>query len=244
MTHPDNKPFARATVNRFWALLFGRPLVEPIDEIPLQGPFPPALEALAEDFVGHGYDLHRLIRAIAASEVFGLDSRAEFEVTAGHEEHWAVFPLTRLRPEQVAGALIQSASLKTIDAHSHIVFRLARFGDEREFVRRYGDTGQDEFTDRGGTITQRLLMMNGDLLKEKTRENPLVNAATKIALLAAGEDLATEVAYLAVLTRRPSPTESRAFAQRLAGRPGNRRTQALEDLYWTLLNSSEFSWNH
>ena len=244
VTHPDNKPFARATVNRFWALLFGRPLVEPIDEIPLQGPFPPALEALAEDFVGHGYDLHRLIRAIAASEVFGLDSRAEFEVTAGHEEQWAVFPLTRLRPEQVAGALIQSASLKTIDAHSHIVFRLARFGDEREFVRRYGDTGQDEFTDRGGTITQRLLMMNGDLLKEKTRENPLVNAATKIALLAAREDLATEVAYLAVLTRRPSPTESRAFAQRLADQPGNRRTQALEDLYWTLLNSSEFSWNH
>ena len=44
MTNPQNKPFARATVNRIWALMFGKPLVNPVDDIPLEGPFPPALD--------------------------------------------------------------------------------------------------------------------------------------------------------------------------------------------------------
>lgn len=51
ITHPDNDAFARAITNRIWALLFGRPLVEPVDNLPLEGPFPPGLELLAQDFV-------------------------------------------------------------------------------------------------------------------------------------------------------------------------------------------------
>ena len=123
VTHKENKPFARAIVNRVWALMVGRPLLEPIDSIPLYGysiadlddvgpqvrwwsgsaPFPPGMEALAEDFVEHRYDLKRLIRLIAASEVYRLDSRAAFPIERDHELKWAVFPLSRLRPEQVSG---------------------------------------------------------------------------------------------------------------------------------------------
>lgn len=244
LTHPDNKPFARSTVNRVWALMSGRPLVEPIDDIPLHGPFPPGLETLSDDFVAHDYDLHRLVKIIAATEAFRLDSRAEFEITAEHERAWAVFPLSRLRPDQVAGAVIQACSLKTIDASSHILFQLARFGNQRDFVQRYGDMGEDEFDDRGGTVTQRLLMMNGDLVKEKTQENPLVNAATKIAVLAPDATRAIETAYLAALTRRPTNDEREHFVQRLDPLRGPARIQSLEDLFWTLLNSTEFSWNH
>ena len=65
---------------------------------PRAGPFPPGLQLLADDFVASGYDVHRLIRLIAASDVFQRDSRAEFEITAEHEKAWAVFPLSRLRP--------------------------------------------------------------------------------------------------------------------------------------------------
>jgi hypothetical protein len=245
VTHPQNKPFARATVNRMWALLFGRPLVEPIDEIPLYGRLPPAMEVLADDFAAHGFDLQRLIRLIAASDPFQLDSRAEFEVTPAHEQHWAVFPLTRLRPEQVAGAIIQAASLRTLDANAHILFRLARFQQEGEFVKRYGDTGEDEFEDRGGTITQRLLMMNGDLIADKGKEEPLTNAAAKIAVLAPNDPAAIEVAYLATLTRRPTPAESARFLDRLSMRTFDTNRQLeMADIYWVLFNSTEFSWNH
>jgi hypothetical protein len=148
VTHPENKPFARATVNRVWALLFGRALVEPIDDIPFAGPFPTGREVLADDFVLHGYDLKRLIRVIAATEAFHLDSRADDDVSSEQETAWAVFPLARLRPEQMAAAVIQASSLKTIDGQAHLLMRVTMFGQTNQFVERYGDLGEDEFTDR------------------------------------------------------------------------------------------------
>ena len=244
VTHPKNKPFARATVNRIWALLFGRSLVEPIDDIPLFGKYPPGLEMLAEDFLAHGYDLKRLITIIAATEVFQLDSKADHEITPEHEARWAAFPITRLRPEQMAGSVIQASSLATINADAHLFSQLGKFFQTSEFVQRYGDLGEDEFIDRGGTIPQRLLMMNGELVKERTDQNPVQNAATRIAMVTPKNEQAVEIAYLTTLTRRPTPVEREHFTKRLADREDRNRATAMEDLYWALLNSTEFSWNH
>jgi hypothetical protein len=300
VTHPANKAFSRAAVNRTWAILFGRPLVEPIDGLNSDSAVPPAIDLLADDFVRHGYDLRRLIRAIALTEAFCSDSRADadqpsLEIGPAHDAAWAVFPITRLRPEQVVGSLLQSASLTTIDYQSHIVVRLVKAGTQNDFIQRYGDAGEDEFAQRGGTIPQRLLMMNGKQVFEKTKEDLIFNAATQIAVLAPTDEKAVETAYLAVLTRRPTPAELGHFVAELAGSTNRRRgksvggdsdrrpaasdednrrselpptaevadrqvdnndatdteqadtrnrNQRLEDLYWTLLNSTEFSWNH
>ena len=250
ITHEKNKPFARAAVNRVWALMCGRPLVDPVDDIPLfERPdddvlFPPGFETLAEDFIQHGYDIQRLIRIIANTEVYQRSSRADFEVTAEHEDNWAVFPLTRLRPEQVAGALIQATTLTTIDRNSHIIFQLQRFNQQSEFIKRYGDMGEDEFEDRGGTITQRLLMMNGQLTHERIHDNPLVSAAPRISALAPTDEQAVEVTYLSSLTRRPTEKELNHFKLRLSGKRGDERNDVIQDMFWTLLNSTEFLWNH
>lgn len=252
ITHPQNKAFARATVNRFWALLLGRPLVDPIDDLPLdESDLPEPLVILADDFIQHGYDLRRLVHVIAASRVFQLESRADPQVTDrqitnDHRQHWAVFPLTRLRGEQVVGALLQSAWLPTIDYDSHIILRFARASGQNEFIKRYGDAGEGEMEEGGGTIPQRLLMMNGDLVKDKTKDDLISNAATRIAVLAPESGAAVEMAYLAVLSRRPTTPELEHFVARLDGvdNNGGNRREHLEDLYWTLLNSTEFSWNH
>lgn len=244
VTHPQNRPFARVTVNRVWALLFGRPLVEPIDSIPLHGPWPATMEILADDFIAHGHDLKRLIRIITASEVFQRDSAADFEITRHHDENFASFPLTRLRPEQVASSLVQSACLQTIDADAHILRQLDLFSKTRDFTQRYGDPGSDEFTDRGGTITQRLLMMNGELVRERTGENIVFNASTRLAAVCPDNAKAIEAVYLAVLTRRPSEEERSLFVERFGTRQGDFRRAPIEDLYWILINSTEFSWNH
>lgn len=243
VTHPHNPWFARSTANRVWALLFGRPLVEPVDDLASAGEIPPALEALAEDFVAHKYDLHRLIQVIAATEAFQRDSAASHEITDAHEKVWAAFPLTRLRPEQVAGSLMQSASLETAGRESHILLRALRYINQRDFVKRYGDTGEDEFDGRGGTIPQALLRMNGALVKDKT-EGGLLSASSRIGLLAPDDRSAVETAYLAVLTRHPTAEEAAHFEARLAGSTGKERNQRMEDLYWTLINSTEYSWNH
>jgi Protein of unknown function (DUF1553)/Protein of unknown function (DUF1549) len=242
VTHPGNPFFARAAVNRVWALVFGRSLVEPVDNLETDGPIPAALQILADDFVAHRFDLRRLIRVIASTDVFRIDSAAEHELTEAQEKAWAVFPLTRLRPEQVAGSIIQAASVATIDAKSNILVRLAKFGQQSEFVTRYGDSGEDEFDGRGGTIPQRLILMNGKMPHEKIKNDP-ANASTRIAMMAADDTKAIEVAYLTVLTRRPTPSEAADFELDFADKKLS-RAQILEDLYWVLINGAEFSWNH
>ena len=243
VTHKDNQAFARATVNRVWAIMFGRPLSEPIDDIPLEGPYPAGLQMLADDFAENDYDLRRLITEIALTQVFQQDSRADFAVTDEHEQHWTVFPISRLRPEQVAGSIVQSASLPTIDSSSHVLRQFIASTEVSDFVERYGDTGEDEFEDRGGTIPQRLVMLNGELVKERTKDDLFFNAATRIAQQVRDDDKAIESAFLVALTRRPTEVEQEHFVNQLANRDSS-RAAAMEDIFWSLLNSTEFCWNH
>ncbi len=257
VTHKDNPFFAHATVNRTWALLFGRPLVEPVDDIgtvllePMEDLQPndpvrlqrQVLDRLAQDFTGHNFDLQRLMRVIVALRVYRLDSASPEELTEGHDRYWAAFPMTRLRSDQVAHSLLQACSLTTVNNESNLLTRLAFSDQQRKFLERYGDSGDDEFDNRGGTIPQRLVMMNGVVVHDKTKED-FNNASSRIAKLAPDDPKAIEVAYLAVLTRRPTPEEEAHFAKRLGDKTGPAKSQALEDLYWTLLNSTEFAWNH
>ncbi|MFT5130087.1 MAG: hypothetical protein ACI8W8_003716 [Rhodothermales bacterium] len=239
VTHKENDAFARAICNRIWALMFGVPLMDPVDSIPLDGPYAPGLELLADDFVAHGYDLQRLIRVIANTRPFRSGSES---ISQQHEDAWAAFPHTRLRPEQVAGSVIQAASLSTIDAESHILVRLGRFGSQNDFIKRYGDAGEDEFDASGGTIPQRLLMMNGELVHKKTKEDLVTNAGTQILAAAPSDAAVVETTYLSLLTRRPSEAERDHFETRLA--EAEKRGNAMQDLYWALINATEFSWNH
>ncbi len=159
-------------------------------------------------------------------------------------DSWAVFPMTRLRPEQVVGGLLQACSAQTIDSQTHILLRIARSQQQAQFVRRYGDSGEDEFMPHGGSIPQRLLMLNGNLLRERTKGELVSNASAQMAVLAPDDRQAVRSAYLAILTRLPTPEEAELFESRLDESRGVERMRAMEDIYATLLNVSEFSWNH
>ncbi len=241
-THPDNRPAARAAVGRIWAFVFGKPLTKSVDDIPLVGTLPPGLDRLADDFAKHNFDTHRLIRTLMRLQVFRMDSRIPGGVTEAHEEAWAAFPLVPLRPEQVAGSIIQACRLSTLDRSTSALLQLQAFGEQNDFITRYGDTGEDEFKQEPVTITQRLLVMNGNLITERTKDNPVLNASTQIAMFAPETKDAVNATFLAVLNRLPNDIESSRFVQRIEETKD--RSQALEDLYWALLNSTEFAWNH
>ncbi|MEM7455553.1 MAG: DUF1553 domain-containing protein [Planctomycetota bacterium] len=241
VTHEDNRPFVRATINRVWAIMFNKPLVEPVDNISIVGPWPEAMEVLCDDFIDSDFDLHRLIRVIAATEAFHRSSEAPFDVTDKHTEYLAVFPLTRLRPDQVAGAIVQSTSLSTVDSTSNIVTRLTSFGQQNDFVTRYGDAGEDEFADRGETVTQRLLMFNGDMIRERL-DNGL-NSPARTAGLSPDMKSAVEVTFLATLSRAPDQIELQHFMRQYEGLGRSERSTKIVDLYWGLINSTEFGWN-
>ena len=71
-----------------------------------------------------------------------------------------------------------------------------------------------------------------------------MNAATRIAGLARDDATAVETAFVTTLNRPADDKEQKYFVQRLVGKRGEARSRELGDLYWVLLNSSEFQWNH
>jgi Protein of unknown function (DUF1553)/Protein of unknown function (DUF1549) len=245
ITSSNNQAFSHATVNRVWAILFGKPMIDPVDDIPLDGPFPPGFVALANSFVESDYDLRQLIRSIVSTQAFRRDSRLESEaITEAHELAWAVYPLTQLRPEQVAASLHQACRLQMIDDQSSIVAKLERYGTLQDFTKAYGDRGEDEFISQPVTIPQRLIVMNGKFVRERIDDNPVANAGTQIAFLAKDDSKAIEAAYLSTVNRLPTDEERTAFENVLHKKRGPSRPRAVGDIYWALLNSTEFLWNH
>ncbi len=79
MIATENPYFARVIVNRVWAEIMGRGIVDPVDDLRATNPPSngPLLDALADDFRRHGYDLKHLIGTILASSVVRAELRAE-----------------------------------------------------------------------------------------------------------------------------------------------------------------------
>jgi len=246
ITHPENRRLERATANRVWALMFGKPFLDPVDGLsdPPEGELD-LLDILGADFREHNYDLRRMIQIIAASKPYRVDSVHSSEddtVVEDLKTHWAVFPLIRLRPEQVIGSVLQSASLATIDQNSHLFIRAIRFFQENNFVKEYGDLGENELTEQAGTIPQALLRMNGELIRELVKSE-FLRSSGRIAALAPDDQTRVETAYLVALTRRPTGPELRHFVKQFESDNAERNV-IMEDLLWSLCNSPEFSWNH
>jgi len=220
----------------------------PVDDLPHPDPTEQdVLDVLGRDFREHGYDLKRLIQVIAASNAFRLDSRHPAVDDSRIDEfksEWAVFPLVRLRPDQVIGAMFQASSIRTIDQHSHLLTRFKRFINEREFIDEYGDLGDRELEQRSGTIPQALLRMNGKIANEASRAE-LFNAASSVASMTQSDADCVDTSYLVCLTRRPDADERRHFVSQLReARNQNERKRIVEDMFWALFNAPEFSWNH
>jgi len=248
VTHEDNRRFHRAIANRVWGLIFGRPWETPVDDLddPPETGQPDFLEVLAKDFREHDNSLKRLIEVITSTKAFRVASSLPDDSEQSYqsvESRWAVFPLIRLRPEQVIGSVLQTASIRTIDRNSHFLARLIRFVREEEFVQEYGDLGMDELDARGGTIPQRLLLMNGSLITELMESQPF-NSTGRISALASTDKKCVEVAFLSCLTRYPTKAELAEFSTQLKGTSETKREEIISDLFWSLVNSTEYSWNH
>ncbi len=248
VTHPDNRRFDRAIASRVWGLLFGKPYLSdrPVDDLPDPDNADDVedtevLDLLGRDFRAHGCDLHRLVQVVAATRAFRMDSRAatsDPQQLAQAEAAWAVFPVTRRRPEQVIGAMLQANTVRTIDQNSHLIVRFLKFISEQDFVNEYGDLGENELDDRAGTISQALLRMNGEFAHDMAEEEPFTAPGRIVSYSSTPEKL-LENCFLACLTRRPTPEEIAHFLPQLqdnSDEPGG----VVQDIFWTLFNSPEF----
>ncbi len=239
---PDNPYFARAAVNRVWARFFGTGIVDPVDDLREDNPpsHPELLDLLAREFRAHGYDLKFLIRAITATKAYGLTSAVGRSEVAP-ASLFAAMPVRTLSPGQLFETLARATGFREGGRRGASYDE----GASRErFVELF--TNRDEKPTEGETtILQALALMNGPLMANVTS----LESSDTLAAVAEAPYLDTpgriETLYLAALSRRPRPEELKRLVA-YVGRGGSPsdRSQALADVFWALLNSPEFRFNH
>lgn len=257
-----NRAFLRTSVNRFWALLMGRGLVEPLHlDHPGNPPSHPRLfTLLQDDFLAHKFDIRYLLRQIMLSRAYQRSSRLPERVTAEQlpADRYQVATPRPLSPEQLAWSLMVATGnrqrmLKAtapedspFSAYNYIngkVDRLpATLSETMElFAWMIGNPPGENPDAFNPAMGHALFLMNEKLVLDwlQPRDGSLVDRLQKI------DDTPAAMIhlYLSVLARRPSPDETRDAVAYLESHKAD-RTQALGDLAWSLLAAAEFRFNH
>ncbi len=248
VTHSENRRFRRAIANRVWGQMLGQAFFMPVDDLPdpSSPDEPDVLDVLAEDLADHDDDLRRLIQVIVASQPFRLasthDGLQDEESAMLLEEAWAVFPVTELGPQQMFRSMQQSAAVQTLRTEStNTITAIRRYERHGRFVRDYGIAGDAEDA-QASTIPHTVQRLSGNYTRQFS-DATLLTAPGRIAAMSPDAESCLDSAYLACLTRLPTPDERAHFLPQLQGKLKKRST-AVEDIYWTLFNSAEFCWNH
>ncbi len=253
LTSPNNPYFARTVVNRVWRNFLGRGLVEAEDDLRATNPPSNAelLAALERDFAGHGFDLKRLMRLIMESATYQR-SAAPGGAGGQDEKYYSHYIVRRLPAEVILDALSHATGVPTefsgypkgtralqLPDSQVASYFLAAFG-RPERVQTCSCERQEE-----PSILQALHLNNGETINQKLR----APGGIVVELLA--KELPDEpllgAVFLRVLGRPATDGERRTMLPVLAAAPASDRTarrEVLEDLFWSLLTTKEFLFNH
>jgi Protein of unknown function (DUF1549)/Protein of unknown function (DUF1553) len=248
MAQPDNPFFAKALVNRLWGHLLGRGLVDPVDDMRETNPpsNPELLEALAQDFIKHKFDVKHLVRTICNSRTYQLSS-ASNEFNKHDKQNHARYYGRRLIAEVLHDAVDQACGTRT---QFNRMSKQARAVDLPHegfgsyfldvFDRPPRSSGCECARSAGASLSQVLhLAISANI------ENKIGSGSGRVAKLAAAKmsaEKSVHELYLAAFARTPTADEQQKALEYLRGQADQRR--GLEDLLWVLLNSREFMFNH
>ena len=249
MTSPTNPFFARAMANWTWAQLFGKGIADPPDDLSRSNPpvHPELLDALARHFVAKKYDLRDLIRTIATSEAYGLSSAA----VPGNEQDNRLFSRQMPRPltaHQMADALAQATDVVNqfagVQNNGKRAIEIQDPATGSNILETFGRcsriNGCASVANPALSLRQSLLVIGGDVIEKKVSA-PRGYLANMLEL-GLGPDEVVENLYLRALCRPPTSEELAHWTADLARAKTLR--EAAEDLFWALLNSREFAFNH
>jgi hypothetical protein len=239
----SNPLFPKAVVNRVWAYFLGYGFTTPIDDFGAHNsPTHPALlEGLAQRFAEYSYDMKSLMRWIVLSKPYSLTSRMKAESTAdspdsGEQPHFSRFYVRQMQPEQLYDSLVVATKADRSEAAGRQDRWLS------QFVTAFGTDEGDSSTTFNGTIPQILMLFNGDLIQAATSLNQ-DGFLDQIVLANRTNRDKINALYVAALARWPSSSELRYANHLLLARKGQVK-EALQDVWWALLNSNEFILNH
>ncbi|MBY0460125.1 MAG: DUF1549 and DUF1553 domain-containing protein, partial [Gemmataceae bacterium] len=241
MTAKSNPFFARNAVNRLWAEVFGTALVEPLDDLSGEGsnagPGAELLGELAEAFAVSGFDVRYVTRALVLTTAYQR-AAVTADDTATDPKLFARMPVRGLTGEQLYDSLRTAAGLPVERSDTGR-------GQASEARRRF--TAQflvARTVSAERSTTQALTLMNGRLTNDLTspERNPTVAGVVNAPFL----DIPGQVQtlFLATLGRKPTAKELKAMTSHVEGASESDRGRALGDVFWALVNSTEFNTNH
>ncbi|WP_417731351.1 DUF1549 domain-containing protein [Rosistilla oblonga] len=248
ITSPENDYFAQTMANRVWADLMGRGIVEPVDDLRATNPPSngPLLEALADHFRESGFDIQELIRVIASSAVYSLDSVPN-ERNVGDTRNFSRRYRQRLRAEVLMDSVAEVTGVEDSFTGMPAGSSAKEIWTHRissQFLDAFGrpDPNQDPPSERQEqtTVTQTLHLMNS-----KTMQAKITSDSGRAAELAKSDLTPEQVVrqlYLSTYSRLPDEAETEFGVSLFAGGetdPATRR-DAIQDLMWALLNTPEF----
>lgn len=252
LTAPDNPFFARAAVNRIWYHLFGRGIVEPVDDFRSSNPpmSRQLLESLTADFVAHGFDRKHLIRTILNSSTYQLSS----QTTPTNDHDVRYFSHTQVRllgAEQLLDAVCTAAETSEQFPGYPLGTTSIELPDgeyKHPFLEAFGRPARalacECERDTNTNLIQALHLVSGRFMHQKIRSDQGRAARLSASSLSNAEVI--EELFLATLSRRPTPAETELLVGQLnaADATASDRRQIVEDILWSLLNHQEFMFQH
>ncbi len=248
LTSPDNPFFAKSIANRVWAHYMGVGLVDQVDDIRVSNPpsNPELFDKLGEKLVQYKYDFRRLVRDICTSDAYQR-SCATNETNAHDNRNYAHAVIRRIPAESLLDCISQVTQSPDKFTGLPLGARAVQIADGKTsnyFLTTFGRSPRatvcecEASTDP--SLSQALHLLNGSSVSSKIARGKLIDTWLKEEKLSKEEII--DRIYIRCLTRKPTPEERKALIAKV-GDDAN-LSPALQDIFWAVLNSREFVFNH
>ncbi len=263
VTSPENPYFSRAIANRIWANFFGVGLVDATDDLRVSNPAsnPPLLDALAEWLVEHEYDLKGLMRVILQSETYQRSSMPLAENEDDQRFYSRYYP-RRLMAEVLHDAIAQVTEVPA--KFTHLAYDGSGIVETKEypegtraielydsavlapFLKTFGRNTRNITCECERTNTPSLVQVlhisNGNTVNERLQDEK--SCVEKALTKEMSNQMILKDAFLSTLSREPSGAEVEELLPLLETAEADQRREIIEDLYWGIMSSREFLFNH
>lgn len=243
----NNPYFARHMANTVWAHFFGQGIVDPVDDVRISNPpvNPQLLDELARRLIEYDFQLKPLVRDICNSRTYQL-SVVPNETNVADKRNFSHASLRRVPAAVMLDVISQATNtsdkFKDVPPGTRAV-QIADGATTNYFMATFGRSARETVctceTRREPNLSQALHLINGATVQHKIKQGRIIQDMRQ-ANKSPGEIV--DHLYIRCLSRLPSSAERAAIEEELSGK--DRPQMVLRDVFWALLNSKEFLFNH